>query len=151
MIQRIQSIYLLIASIVLALILGYPIATMIDAQSESYKYLFYGVVNSSGQIAMQTYPLAILLVALPLISLVNIFLYKNRIRQMRLCIFNILLMLGSVGLIWFYSYQAENTIYTETIFSFPLILPIIASILSYLAFRGIRKDEILVKSMDRIR
>lgn len=151
MIQRIQSIYLIGSIIVLILSLVFPIAIMIDAQSESYTYLFYGVLNSQGLLAMQAYPLAILLIAMPLISLVSIFLFKKRILQMRFCIYNIILMLGSIGLIWFYSYQAGNTLFTETIFSFPIVLPLVAAILTYLAFRGIRRDEILIKSVDRIR
>lgn len=151
MIQRIQSVYLLAAVVVLLMILVLPIATLVNAQSDSFTYLFYGIVNSEGQIALQAFPLATLLVIMPIISLISIFLYKKRILQMRLCIYNILLMLGSIGLILFYSFQAKNNLFTETIFSFPIVLPVVAAILTYLAFRGIRKDEILVKSIDRIR
>lgn len=151
MIQRIQSVYLLAAAVILIMILILPIATLVNAQSDSFTYLFYGIVDSEGQIALQAFPLAILLVIIPIFSLISIFLYKKRILQMRLCIYNILLMLGSIGLILFYSFQAKNNLFTETIFSFPIILPLVAAILTYLAFRGIRKDEILVKSIDRIR
>jgi len=151
MIQRIQSVYLLATVVVLLMILVLPIATLVNAQSDSFTYLFYGIVNSEGQIALQAFPLATLLVIMPIISLISIFLYKKRILQMRLCIYNILLMLGSIGLIFFYSFQAKNNLFTETIFSFPIVLPVVAAILTYLAFRGIRKDEILVKSIDRIR
>ena len=151
MIQRIQSVYLLAAVVLLIMILVLPIATLVNAQSDSFTYLFYGIVNSEGKIALQAFPLAGLMVIMPIISLISIFLYKNRILQMRLCIYNILLMIGSIGLIWFYSYQAKNNLFTETIFSFPIVLPVVAAILTYLAFRGIRKDEILVKSIDRIR
>ena len=151
MIQRIQSVYLLATVVVLLMILVLPIATMVNAQSDSFTYLFYGVVNSEGKIALQAFPLSGLLVIMPIISLISIFLYKKRILQMRFCIYNILLMIGSIGLIWFYSFQAKNNLFTETIFSFPIVLPVVAAILTYLAFRGIRKDEILVKSIDRIR
>ena len=151
MIQRIQTVYLLAAIVVLIMIIVLPIATLVNARSDSFTYLFYGIVNSEGQIALQAFPLAGLLVIMPVISLISIFLHKNRILQMRFCIYNILLMFGSIGLIWFYSFQAKNNLFTETIFSFPIILPLVAAILTYLAFRGIRKDEILVKSIDRIR
>ena len=151
MIQRIQSVYLLAAAVILIMILILPIATLVNAHSDSFTYLFYGIVDSEGQIALQAFPLATLLVIMPIISLISIFLYKKRILQMRLCIYNILLMLGSIGLILFYSFQAKNNLFTETIFSFPIVLPVVTAILTYLAFRGIRKDEILVKSIDRIR
>jgi hypothetical protein len=151
MIQRIQTIYLLFASVILGLLLFLPLASMIDAEANNFSYLFYGVIDSEGKIAMLDYPLAILLVIMPILNLIAIFLFKKRILQMRICIFNILLMLGSLALIWYYSYQAENTLFVDTFFSYPVVFPLVAAILTFLAFRGIRKDEILVRSADRIR
>ncbi len=151
MIQRIQTIYLLLATVILALILFLPIASMVDAQANSFSYLFYGVVDSSNTLVIIDYPLAIILCLIPFLNLITIFLYKSRILQMRICIFNILLMFGSLALIWFYSYEAENVLFVDTYFSYPVVFPLVAAILTFMAFRGIRKDEILVKSADRIR
>ncbi len=151
MIQRIQTVYLLFASVILGLLLFLPLASMIDAEANNFSYLFYGVVNAEGEIAMLDYPLAILLVLMPLLNLIAIFFFKKRILQMRICIFNILLMLGSLALIWYYSYQAENTLFVDTFFSYTVVFPLVAAIFTFLAFWGIRKDEILVRSADRIR
>ena len=151
MIQRIQTIYLLLATTILVLILFLPIASMVDAQANNFSYLFYGVVDSSNTAVIIDYPLAIILGLIPFINLITIFLYKSRILQMRICIFNILLMLGSLALIWFYSYEAENVLFVDTYFSYPVVFPLVGAILTFLAFRGIRKDEVLVKSADRIR
>ena len=151
MIQRIQTIYLLLATIILVLILFLPIASMVDAQANGFSYLFYGVVDSSNTTVIIDYPLAIILVMMPFLNLIAIFLFKTRILQMRICIFNILLMLGSLALIWFYSYEAENVLFVDTYFSYPVVFPLVAAIFTFMAFRGIRKDEILVKSANRIR
>ena len=151
MIQRIQTIYLLFATIILVIILFLPIASMVDAQANSFSYLFYGVVDSSNTTVIIDYPLAIILVLMPFLNLIAIFLFKTRILQMRICIFNILLMLGSLAMIWFYSYEAENVLFVDTYFSYPVVFPLVAAILTFMAFRGIRKDEILVKSANRIR
>ncbi len=151
MIQRIQTIYLLLAAVILGLVLLLPIASMVDAQANSFSYLFYGVVDSSNTLVIIDYPLAIILCLIPFLNLITIFLYKSRILQMRICIFNILLMFGSLALIWFYSYEAENVLFVDTYFSYPVVFPLVAAILTFMAFRGIRKDEILVKSADRIR
>ena len=151
MIQRIQTVYLLFASVILGLLLFLPLAYMVDAEANNFSYLFYGITDAQGKIVMLDYPLAILLVAMPLLNLIAIFLFKKRILQMRICIFNILLMLGSLALIWYYSYQAENTLFVDTFFSYTVVFPLVSAILTFLAFRGIRKDEILVRSADRIR
>jgi hypothetical protein len=151
MIQRIQTIYLLLASTVLGLLLFLPLATMVDAEANNFSYLFYGIIDYEGEIVMLDYPLAILMVSMPVLNLIAVFLFKKRIIQMRICVFNILLMLGSLVLIWYYSFQAENTLFVDTFFSYTVVFPLVSAILTFLAFRGIRKDEILVRSADRIR
>jgi uncharacterized membrane protein len=138
------------AALVISLMLVFPIAFM-NSDVENYRYLFYGVIGDHDQFAVKAIPLATLLIFIPILNLAGIFFYKNRILQMRICIFNILLMLGSMGLIWFYSHQADKTIGVDIYFSFPAVLPLVGAILTYLAFMGIRKDEILIKSADRIR
>ena len=96
------------AALVISLMLVFPIAFM-NSDVENYRYLFYGVIGDHDQFEVKAIPLATLLIFIPLLNLAGIFFYKNRILQMRICIFNILLMLGSMGLIWFYSHQADTT------------------------------------------
>jgi Domain of unknown function (DUF4293) len=40
---------------------------------------------------------------------------------------------------------------TQTLYKWRFVIPLIAIILQYLAFRRIRRDELLVKAYDRIR
>lgn len=151
MIQRIQSFYLLMAALVLGVMLFFPLGRLLVESGEGYPFVFYGVVNSAGEAVVRFLPLAILLVFMPLFSLVTIFFFKRRILQMRFCVYNIILMLASIGFIWFNSHQANQALHAQTVFAPAIVSPLIGAILTYLAFRGIRRDELLVKSIDRIR
>ena len=71
---------------------------------------------------------------------------------MRICMFNILLMFGLVGLIWFYTkYTMNKYDGIDSVFLWPIVVPFISIILTYLALKGIQKDDALVKSYERIR
>ena len=153
MIQRVQSLYLFFSIIGMALMLIFPIAKLIGPGDLSYEYLFYGIVieGSDGEVVLSAIPLACLLAAIPLMSLITIFLFRYRVLQLRLCVFNILWMIGALVLTWYYTYEAGRSLNVEALFSFPAIMPLVAAILTYLAFRGIRRDELLIRSVDRIR
>jgi len=83
------------------------------------------------------------------LNLLIIFLYKRRLLQLRLCIYNILLLLGMTGVIFFTVYNVKFD--PSVSFRLPIVFPIVVVILHYLAFRGIRKDELLVKAPNRLR
>jgi hypothetical protein len=51
----------------------------------------------------------------------------------------------------FYIFHIKNEIGGTIVYNYPLVFPLIAVILTYLGFRGIRKDELLVRSYERIR
>lgn len=78
------------------------------------------------------------------------FLYKKRFLQLRLCLVNIILMLGIIILV---SVQAYNITKPdgEWHLNLAFAFPIIGIILTWLALRGIVKDIALLKSYDRIR
>jgi glucan phosphoethanolaminetransferase (alkaline phosphatase superfamily) len=140
------------ALIIMGLMFFFPVIRFIDPDSNTYELICLGVVNiESGNYIVKAIPLTILLAVIVLLLLITIFSYKNRIMQMRLSVFNILLMLGSVGLIYFYSLQAHGKIDGETFYLYPVIFPVVSAILAFLAFRGVKKDEELVRSYDRIR
>ena len=154
MIQRVQSIYLFFSMILMILIFFFPIARLIGGENQTFLLNFSGIykTNPDGhELIIGAIPLAIILIAIPVISFVTIYLYKNRMLQIRLTIFNILLMLGSAGLMFFYIRHGQGKLDAEVYYSFPIVLPLVSAILTYLAFRGIKKDEELVRSYDRIR
>jgi Na+/melibiose symporter-like transporter len=78
------------------------------------------------------------------------FLYKKRILQMRFNIFNSILLVVLQGFIIYYIISCINQD-TRFIFTVQSIFPVISLILSILAIRNILKDEILIKSLNRLR
>ena len=155
MLQRVQTVYLLAASVLMSLMLFLPLAEIAAEGTGIYKVLSKGWYITGGEIAelaMATWPVFILALVLTLAPLLNLFLYRSRKIQLRICIYSIILAFGLIGLIYYYFVvgfrQLDEPAYA---LRFPLVLPAIFIILIYLAFRGIRKDEILVRSLDRIR
>jgi len=130
----------------------FPVLRFIDPNSNTYELTYLGVVNiDKGDYIVKAIPLTILLVVIVLLLLITIFSYKNRILQMRLSVFSILLMIGSLGLIFFYALHGQGKIHGEIFYLYPLIFPVVSIILAFLAFKGVKKDEELVRSYDRIR
>jgi hypothetical protein len=84
-----------------------------------------------------------------LLTLINIFLFKKRALQMLLCWFSILLVVFAEGFVY-YKYQTKIFI-GDVILTPWNALAIVAAALQILAFVFIRKDEELVKSLDRLR
>ena len=71
---------------------------------------------------------------------------------MRICIFLMLLYIGMVGMIFFYIGVAKNQLEgAQILHKWRIVIPPIAAIFTYLAFRRIRRDELMVKAYDRIR
>lgn len=152
MIQRIQSLFLLIAMGLLISMFFIPLAEVKDFQENILQFDLIGVkmAEEPGYLFL-TYHLLILIAAAILVSLITIVKYRNRILQIRLCIFNILLLLGFYGML-FYLLNKVKVHFTATIYyEVPVLFPVICVILIFLAIRGIRKDIILLRSYDRIR
>ncbi len=151
MIQRIQSVYLFFSFVILALMLIFPIGMISDTTAQ-YNFDAFSIVSTSTQqLTTYTIPVAILVVVSAFISLITIFLYNKRMLQKRLGILNMLLMLGLVAVLYIFpnylsGLSVENVSYELTAAS-----PLISIIFTWLANRGIQKDENLVRSADRIR
>lgn len=154
MIQRIQTVYLLIAEMLIGALFFVPFAEIAGKDGSIYQFDIKGIYLEGIQKAEIIYgstPLVILWVMSMILILVTIFKYKNRILQMRLATINVFILLGLAGLIYYYVVSSAKIlagVYSLTIY---LVFPVIAAILIYLAIRAIRKDELLVRSIDRIR
>ena len=155
MLQRIQTVYLIAATVLMSLMLFLPLAEIATEGTGIYEVLSKGWYITGGEYAepvMLTWPVFILVLFLTLLPLINIFLYKKRKLQIRICIYSIILAFGLIGLIYYYFVIGFRPLDEPAYaLSFPMVLPAIFIILIYLAFRGIRKDEILIRSLDRIR
>jgi len=86
-----------------------------------------------------------------LLALITIFLYKKRLIQIRLCIFNAFLLIVFYLIYACFLFIGINGIKLSFDFSYGLAFPFIAFIFDLLAINAIHKDENLVKSLDRIR
>jgi hypothetical protein len=157
MIQRIQSVFLGIISIVMTLFLFLPIWKKADPQSgELVTVNALGMFHTKGETVIREesaiYIFILAFVAV-VISVISILSYKNRPRQILLNLINSLLIaIATVAAALLIS-DAEKTFLPSEKGSFQigLFLPIIALVCNMLANRFIRKDENLVRSADRIR
>ena len=152
MIQRIQTLFLLLALVCMAIFYFVPFGSLeltTDAGISDVPMGLYGV--DFGEEHYSTLPLLILLSFVVLTLIFTIFLFKHRILQMRICVFNLILTLGCSGLAFFFLYQASEKFATNYSTSILVVLPIVATIFIALAIRGIAKDEALIRSIDRIR
>ena len=149
MIQRIQSIFLLLASGAVFGQFGLPyLETAPNDPSRTMPVLADGVFNPFDNIGLLG-----LTVLSGLVSFLAIWLYKNRGLQSRLTIGALLssgLLLALAG------FTAYNTLASlppggSAHYQAGLALPVVALVFQWLAGRAIGKDERLVKSMDRLR
>ena len=154
MIQRIQTIYLLIAEMLVGILFFVPFAEIAGKEGNIYRFNIKGIYMEGIQkteIIYSSLPLIILWAVSLILILSTIFLYKNRILQMRLSTINIFILLGFCGLIFYYVWSSAKVLSGVYSLKVYLVFPIIAAILIYLAIRAIAKDELLVRSIDRIR
>jgi drug/metabolite transporter (DMT)-like permease len=152
MIQRIQTLFLLAAAALLAAMLFLPLAEIRTDAGELYTGLIRGLQDQNGGLLVATWPLFILVLVTAFLLLLNIFLYRRRKLQIRVCVYAIILGFGLVGLLYYFWVVIFRQLDVDSYwFRIPVVFPVLAIIFTYLAFRGIRKDEILIRSIDRIR
>lgn len=153
MIQRIQSLFLLFATILSAIMTFLPFSQMMTADGELLKLFCTGLHNiPQDKLIYNAWPLCVLTVVTGLISFVTIIIYQRRILQMRFCVYNILLSIAQFIIILFYFFKFKKEFGADLhSFSFTIILPLVNIILIFQAFRAIRRDDILIKSYDRLR
>ena len=155
MLQRIQSIYLLFASLLLFALFVFPLAHNIFVDGKLVNVSVTGVyeiVNGQDKQIQPFLPLTIVTVLAALIPLVVIFLYKNRKQQITIGYVAILVLIG-------YSFWMAQTVkgvvgpitleYRNM--GIGLFLTSLSIILIIFAVKAVQRDEKLVKSADRLR
>ena len=188
MIQRIQSFYLVLAVIAIVIMFKFPIATYTihnyagggDVVSElgllrkdsryssdskdsaELVYIGQDIARLGGG-----WVLAVNAALIGVIALISIFLFKNRILQMRTVAFAFLFNIVYIFLIFFWAINGtggsggylavlQNFHFTEEAIDVSMltpgtIAPIVSAVLLFLAQRAIKKDEIKVRAADRLR
>ena len=147
MIQRIQTVYIFCAAVITALLFVFDFAE-IAVNGELYVFNVTGIRHGE-EVIFDGLPLMGFTGLITLLHVVAIFMYKNRIRQIRMLAFTIILLLGLIGIMFYFLHSGFKS--PEVAYQIPITFPLIAAIFDYLAIRAIGKDEALVRSLDRIR
>ncbi len=139
MIQRIQSIWLLLAAVAAFLTLKFSFysGNMIEANQIK---VFTSLTATSKIIIM------IFTIAIGVAALVAIFLYKDRKLQMRVSLAAMLIALLNIVL---YFNQTQH--FAEGTYDLTSLLTFVIPVFLFLAVKGIYNDQKLVKSLDRLR
>ena len=137
MIQRIQSIWLFLAAVCVFLTLKF--STYVGTNKD--------LIPSTFLNGIATLPLIFVTLAVGILTLITIFLYKNRKLQLRLTILAVLL---EAGLVFLY-YNEIQTFIGKGTFSITAILHVAVIVFLILAARGINSDNKLIKDSNRLR
>ncbi len=140
MIQRQQTLWLLLATAAAVLTFLYPFATGEEIVEKT------ALRQNTEIIAGNNFFTLILTIFSIGISAITIFLFKERKTQVKLSLVGLL-----VSVLILVLYVLEMRKLATSTPALWAILPVIVTISFYMAFRNIRKDEKLIKSLDKLR
>jgi hypothetical protein len=160
MIQRIQTLYLLLVVALGVTLCFVPVVQLVTPEEAETLHIWdlsaTGLTETAATDQVQPalkglWGLTLTTILIPLLALTDIFLYKKRLLQARLNIFTVLLCLGYYGVLANYIRLATLTLGTEWHILPWASLPLVCMVLVLMATRRILKDEALVRAADRIR
>jgi hypothetical protein len=156
MIQRKQTVFLLLAAIALGLLFYFPLATFIGDKDSLVLYVYNPVSLVPDHVAdVPAYflmPLLSLNILMILLSVVTIFMFKNRLRQLNFVRINLILLLIMIAVFFFYDVNVLEEVSGGVVqYETGAYFPLIAFIFFILAYKGIMSDERLIRSADRLR
>lgn len=152
MIQRIQTVYMFLAVLMMVVCLCLPIGTLyyptMCPPDTLYNLCIINGADHSWNFSVAG--LFALLAASAVTTVINIFSFKNLRAQKRDCLIGVILLLLWVALYAFeiYMMQSDGGILK---IGYSAILPILAIAFLFLARRGVIHDDKLLRSVDRIR
>ena len=155
MIQRMQSLFLLLAAGFSLLFLGGSAFNCVDETGQPVMLMLSGsLTDKAGQSFAHVgplWPVTAVIVMISAVSLIAIFLYRRRDIQMKLAMALIILSGCFIAALGYYGYVVVNSYKLDIVPGFRTGIPLAVLILAVLAYRGIRKDDSLVRSYDRLR
>lgn len=160
MIQRIQTLYLLLVVALGITLCFVPVVQFVTPDGaevvRAWELTALGMTETTVTElpAIELNGLWGLLLAsalIPVLALVDIFLYNKRLLQARLNIFTIMLCLGYYGVLAIYIYLAKLVIDVDVYVMGWACLPLVCLVLTVMATRRILKDEAMVRAADRLR
>lgn len=153
MIQRVQSLYWFLATVLLAVFYFASFAYIKTADASLNLSVWNGVtVDPAGsyEFAIEFWPLHVAAILAVLLPVVTIFCFKRRALQLRLSGAAIVLDFGLLGLAYFYYHAVAGQVEGLASLSVVYLLPLIAAILTVLGFLGVKKDIALLRSLSRL-
>jgi hypothetical protein len=154
MIQRIQTFFLLLALVALGLFLWMPLVRLEAGHFPPQEYKGYEILfRYNGTISFLSgylyYVNLILAGTAAGLTLINIFLFKNRGLQILVCWFAIIFIVAAQAYVY---YQYRHWVFLgDVILRKWNLFSLAALIAELLAIYYIRKDEQMIQSLDRLR
>lgn len=162
MIQRRQTIFMLLSAIISALLFFVPLMTF-KANDSVMSFTIFGIENPVEGITLSqsyTWPLIVLAALMTILPFYTLLRYKKRQHQVKMCQLDLLLNIVFIGVVFLY-YEADiqqviaavegETYQLEVAYFIGMAIPLVNLVLEILAIRGIKKDIELLKSIDRLR
>ncbi|MDE6046608.1 MAG: DUF4293 domain-containing protein [Alistipes sp.] len=154
MIQRIQSLYLLLVAVLATVAMCMPLAWFANSVGEFRLYAF-ALCLLDGDIVQLTLCMGLSLLFAALLPVVTICYFRRRLLQLRLCIVEAVLLLGALimeGIYYYLCVRIFNELpFLRHGFFFAAALPVVCLLFVGLAARAVWRDEALVRAADRIR
>jgi hypothetical protein len=153
MIQRIQSLFLLVIPLVIIAMFFFPLATFHSAEA-SFSLWMTGFIISEGTTSfnIQTWFIPAIGILLALLAIVVIFLYRNRMMQLKL---NRIVSIASILFVAALFFTVDKTVKVTELstyaYNIGAYLSLVPPFMIYLANSRIRRDEMKVRAADRIR
>lgn len=153
MIQRIQTIWLLLAAISISCLIFLPFVTTTNLIGMKFYIVAGGLYQEIAGIKKQAesfLPLLISTCAVAIMCFANIFNFKKRKLQKQMIYASIALIIGLSFWCSVYAKKIPGGIETAN-YDTGMFLPPLAIAFCLLAIRGINRDEALLRSADRLR
>ena len=159
MIQRIQTLYLLLVVALGITLCFVPVVQFVTPEGAEVVRAWQLTALGMTETTVTELPaielnglwgLLLASISIPVMALVDIFLYNKRLLQARLNIFTIMLCLGYYGVLAIYIYLAKLMIDVDVYVMGWACLPLVCLVLTVMATRRILKDEAMVRAADRL-
>lgn len=168
MIQRVQSVYLVVAIVMNVILLFAPFMIAESPQGaepaeqlivEGAKTLYAASEEGAAALEMNLERYNYLSLSIALLTsfllLVVIFMFKQRLKQVMFCRLALLLEAAILAAMLLYDVPAAKDLMENApddyTYQYGIVFPIIALLFIFMAIRAIMADERLVRSADRIR
>ena len=148
MLQRIQTLYFLSAAVLCIVCACVKVGRFVLPDGSVAEW------GNGGY-----WPLMALLVCVALLLLCALMLYRHRMLQVRLGVFSCLLLVGWYALYFWHGYYTHSVLYADCNYvaglsfapNWTAALPCVAVVLAIAGVRAVLRDEMLIRSLDRLR